>query len=185
MHSLSRVKNAYSVVTAGLIAIGVILMIWPQLGLNTMCKVYGIFLIVYGIAKFSGYFAKDLFQLAFQFDLALGLVSVVLGIIITARPAYIIQILSTAIGIFMLVDAAFKIQTTLEAKRFGKEKWWLILIISLMVAIVGILLLLAPFETMSIIVRLIGLNLCLDGILNLFVVRNTVETIRRNTEWEI
>ena len=54
-----------------------------------------------------------------------------------------------------------------------------------MVAIVGILLLVAPFETMSIIVRLIGLNLCLDGILNLFVVRNTVETIRRNTEWEI
>ena len=54
----------------------------------------------------------------------------------------------------MLVDAAFKIQTTLEAKRFGIEKWWLILIISLMVAIVGILLLLAPFETMSIIVRL-------------------------------
>lgn len=106
MHSLSWVKNVYSVVTAGLIAIGVILMIWPQLGLNTMCKVYGIFLIVYGIAKFSGYFTKDLFQLAFQFDLALGLVSVVLGIIITARPAYIIQILSTAIGIFMLVDAA-------------------------------------------------------------------------------
>ena len=84
-----------------------------------------------------------------------------------------------------MVDAAFKIQTTLEAKRFGIEKWWLILIISSMVAIVGILLLVAPFETMSIIVRLIGLNLCLDGILNLFVVRNTVETIRRNTEWEI
>ena len=52
-------------------------------------------------------------------------------------------------------------------------------------AFVGILLLVTPFETAGMIVRLIGLNLSLDGILNLFVVRNTVETIRRNTKWEI
>ena len=111
--------------------------------------VYGVFLIVYGVTKLSGYFAKDLFQLAFQFDLALGIVSIVLGIIIIEKSEYIIEILSTAIGIFMLVDAALKIQTA------------------------------------GMIVRLIGLNLSLDGILNLFVVRNTVETIRRNTKWEI
>lgn len=110
---------------------------------------YGVFLIVYGVTKLSGYFAKDLFQLAFQFDLALGIVSIVLGIIIIEKSEYIIEILSTAIGIFMLVDAALKIQTV------------------------------------GMIVRLIGLNLSLDGILNLFVVRNTVETIRRNTKWEI
>ena len=121
----------------------------PQLGLRTLCVVYGVFLIVYGVTKLSGYFAKDLFQLAFQFDLALGIVSILLGIIIIEKSEYIIEILSTAIGIFMLVDAALKIQTA------------------------------------GMIVRLIGLNLSLDGILNLFVVRNTVETIRRNTKWEI
>lgn len=64
-------------------------------------------------------FAKDLFQLVFQFDLALGIVSIVLGIIIIEKSEYIIEILSTAIGIFMLVDAALKIQTAVEAKRFG------------------------------------------------------------------
>ena len=101
------------------------------------------------------------------------------------RDRYIIEILSTAIGIFMLVDGAFKIQTAVEAKRFGIENWWLILVMSFVVAFVGILLLVTPFETASMIVRLIGLNLSLDGILNLFVVRNTVETIRRNTKWEI
>lgn len=79
----------------------------------------------------------------------MGIVSIVLGIIIIEKSEYIIEILSTAIGIFMLVDAALKIQTV------------------------------------GMIVRLIGLNLSLDGILNLFVVRNTVETIRRNTKWEI
>lgn len=65
------------------------------------------------------------------------------------------------------------------------SRWWLILVMSFVVAFVGILLLVTPFETAGMIVRLIGLNLSLDGILNLFVVRNTVETIRRNTKWEI
>ena len=143
------------------------------------------FLIIYGVTKLSGYFAKDLFQLAFQFDLALGIVSIVLGIIIIKKTEYIIEILSTAIGIFMLVDGAFKIQTAVEAKRFGIENWWLILVMSFAVTFVGILLFATPFETAGMIVRLIGLNLSLDGILNLFVVRNTVETIRRNTKWEI
>ena len=149
MHTLVRVKNAYTVMTLCLIALGAALLFAPQLGLRTLCVVYGVFLIVYGVTKLSGYFAKDLFQLAFQFDLALGIVSIVLGIIIIEKSEYIIEILSTAIGIFMLVDAALKIQTA------------------------------------GMIVRLIGLNLSLDGILNLFVVRNTVETIRRNTKWEI
>ena len=149
MHTLVRVKNAYTVMTICLIALGAALLFAPQLGLRTLCVVYGVFLIVYGVTKLSGYFAKDLFQLAFQFDLALGIVSIVLGIIIIEKSEYIIEILSTAIGIFILVDAALKIQTA------------------------------------GMIVRLIGLNLSLDGILNLFVVRNTVETIRRNTKWEI
>ena len=137
MHTLVRVKNAYTVMTICLIALGAALLFAPQLGLRTLCVVYGVFLIVYGVTKLSGYFAKDLFQLAFQFDLALGIVSIVLGIIIIKKTEYIIEILSTAIGIFMLVDGAFKIQTAVEAKRFGIERWWLILVMSFVVAFVG------------------------------------------------
>ena len=88
MHTLVRVKNAYTVMTICLIALGAALLFAPQLGLRTLCVVYGVFLIVYGVTKLSGYFAKDLFQLAFQFDLALGIVSIVLGIIIIKNGVY-------------------------------------------------------------------------------------------------
>ena len=90
MHTLVRVKNAYTVMTICLIALGAALLFAPQLGLRTLCVVYGVFLIVYGVTKLSGYFAKDLFQLAFQFDLALGIVSIVLGIIIIKKTEDIV-----------------------------------------------------------------------------------------------
>ncbi len=79
----------------------------------------------------------------------------------------------------MLVEATLKIQTAFDSKRFGIEKWWLILIFAVLVAVVGIFLILLPYETTGIMVRLIGLNFILDGILNLIVVLSTVRTIRK------
>ena len=86
MHTLVRVKNAYTVMTICLIALGAALLFAPQLGLRTLCVVYGVFLIVYGVTKVCpDILQMDLFQLAFQFDLALGIVSIVLGIIIIKK----------------------------------------------------------------------------------------------------
>ena len=82
----------------------------------------------------------------------------------------------------MLVDAALKIQTAIDAKKFGISQWWLILMMAIMVAFVGALLLLAPFETGSILVRVLGLSICIDGIMNLIVVMSTVRSIRRGRE---
>ena len=97
----------------------------------------------------------------------------------------VIEIMSISIGIFMLVDSTLKIQTAIDAKRFGVDKWWLILVMSLVVAVIGILLLIKPFTATDIVMIIIGLNFCLDGILNLIVVQSTVKTIRRNQKWEI
>ena len=76
----------------------------------------------------------------------------------------------------MLVDATFKIQTSIDPKRFGISRWWLMLILAVIVAAIGILLILMPGETTRLMVRLIGLNLCMDGILNLVIVIDTVKT---------
>ena len=185
MRNLKIVKNAYSIMTVCLILVGAILLFWPQMGLDMICKIYGIFLVIYGIAKLSGYFARDLFQLAFQFDLALGIASLIFGFVMIFRTGYAIEFLAGLIGVFMLIDAVFKIQTAIEANRFGIERWWMILVIALIVAVIGALLLIRPFRATGVITRLIGLNLCLDGILNLYVVQSTVKTIRRDHDWDI
>lgn len=184
MKNLKAVKNIYLVLIICSIIMGAALLIWPQMGLDVLCKVYGVILIIYGIAKISGYFTKDLFQLAFQFDFAMGVITAVLGIVLLVRTGRVVEFLSILIGIFMLVDATFKIQTSFDAKRFGITRWWLILATAVAVAAVGILLLFAPLETTSVFVRLLGLSICFDGIMNLIVVCNTVRTIR-HTEKEI
>ena len=41
------------------------------------------------------------------------------------------------------------------------------------------MLILMPGEATKVMIRLIGLNLCLDGVLNLIIVANTVKTDRK------
>ena len=178
MNGIKGIKNMYNLLTVCLILVGLILLLAPGIALNTVCTVFGIYLIVYGVVKVIGYFAKDVYQLAFQFDLALGIVAAIVGIVFVCRTSSIVQLLSTCIGIVMLVDATLKIQTALDSKRFGISSWWIMLIMAVIVAALGILLILMPGETTRMMIRLIGLNLCLDGVLNLIIVINTVKTDR-------
>ena len=167
MNDIKGIKNMYSVLTACLIIVGLVLLAIPGIALNAVCIIFGIYLIIYGVVKIIGYFAKDVYQLAFQFDLALGIVAAIVGIVFICKTSSIVQILSTCIGIVMLIDATLKIQTSLDSKRFGISSWWLIMLI------------LMPGETTKVMIRLIGLNLCLDGVLNLIIVVNTVKTDRK------
>ena len=172
MNGIKNFKNMYSILTICLILVGAVLLIAPGIALDVVCIIFGIYMIIYGAVKIMGYFAKD----AYQFDLALGIVIAIVGIVFVCRTARVVQLLSTCIGIVMLVDATFKIQTSIDSKRFGISRWWLMLILAVIVAAIGILLILMPGETTRLMVRLIGLNLCMDGILNLVIVIDTVKT---------
>ena len=90
-----------------------------------------------------------------------------------------IRILAVIISLFMIIDALLKIQTAIDAKKIGIEKWWLILVIGISVATIGVILFFEPFHGTQVIVRFIGFILFIDGILNLCVVQNTVSTMKK------
>ena len=182
MKSLKAIKNSYSILTICLILVGAVLLIWPHMALGAICKMCGIFLIIFGLVKLTGYFSKDIFQLAFQYDLGLGIASIIFGLIMVIRSWATIQLFSICIGIFLLIDAALKMQTAFESKKFGFRNWWVTLLIAIIACILGILLFAMPFQTSGVITRLIGINLILDGALNLFVVQSTVRTIKREAD---
>lgn len=180
MRQLKIVKNVYSCLAISFVILGLILLFSPKTTLELLCKIVGIVFLICGMIKILGYFTKDMFQLAFQFDLGIGIVSIVFGMIMLFRTEHLLEVASVFIGIFIMLDAVLRIQTAIEAKQFGIKKWWIILSISLVVTIVGILLITMPWKTTEFVTRLIGINLCMYGFLNLWVVQHTVKSIGRN-----
>lgn len=179
MENLVKIKRIYQILSLACAGLGLFFMLKPDVALVTMCRICGIFFLAYGLVRLFGYFSKDLFQLAFQFDFALGVFSLVIGVILLVRVDRIVELFPVCIGICILIDGVFKLQTALDARKFGIERWWIILIIAIAVAFTGFCLTILPRTTTEFLVRLLGFNLCLDGILNFWVVLKTVNILRR------
>jgi len=63
---------------------------------------------LFGCIKLTGYFSKDLFRLAFQYDLQFGILVLVVGLIVLLKPSDAISLLFAAMGIALLADSLSK-----------------------------------------------------------------------------
>ena len=124
MKAVKQAKWCYIAVSILLCLIGLTLAIYPTLSAFTICYILGGICVFYGITKIIGYFSNDIYNLAFQFDLALGIFVSVIGIILILHPYWIMSFFPIVIGIFIMVDGVFKIQTSVDAQRFGLTNWW-------------------------------------------------------------
>ena len=137
----------------------------------------GIGMVICGAIKLGGYFSKDLFRLAFQYDLAFGILLIAVGIITLCHPGEAMTFLCVMFGIPVLADGLFKIQVAVEAKRFGISQWWLVLLLAVLTGVIGLLLVLRPAEGARVMVMLMGASLLLDGALNLSVALCAVKVV--------
>ena len=72
-------KTGYIVLSLTLCALGLLLMLRPELSVALIGVIVGCVLVAFGVVKLIGYFSKDLYRLAFQFDLAFGILLLALG----------------------------------------------------------------------------------------------------------
>ena len=72
-------KYGYIITSVALILIGVRLLFNPNLSMNLVYYILGGVLMVYGLIRIVGYFSRDLYQLAFQYDLAFGILMIAHG----------------------------------------------------------------------------------------------------------
>ena len=181
MRFVKTVKTVFTAVSVVLIAAGAALLVWPDASASLICGAMGVVAILAGAVRLAGYFSNDLYRLAFQFDLAVGVLSILLGGILLLRTEDVLLLLPAIAGLFILVDSVLRLQTAIDAKHFGMDKWWAILLLSAAGAALGLLLLLRPFQSGRVLlVRLLGLTLAADGAENLLACRYTVKVPRRS-----
>ena len=121
-------KTGYIIMSVLLCVLGVVLFVWPGVSVTVIGELLGIGMIVFGAVKVAGYLSRDLFRLAFQYDLAFGVLLIALGIVTLTHPGETIGFLCVVYGILVLSDGLLKVQIAVDAKRFGIDRWWAILL---------------------------------------------------------
>lgn len=175
---LRAAKLGYIIISIALCVLGVVPIAIPEYSAVLLCRIGGIIMILFGVVKILGYCSKDLYRLAFQHDLAFGILLIVLGAVMIFRTDPMITILCTILGVYVLADALLKIQIAIDSKAFGIRKWWLILSMAILTGITGFLLIFRPSESTRIIMILFGITLLAEGILNLITILTAVQIMR-------
>ena len=170
-------KIGYIVMSSLFCVLGAVLLFTPDASALWIGRLLGIGTIVFGAVKLVGYFSRDLFRLAFQYDLAFGVLLMVLGVVTLSHPGDAMSFLCVMFGIPVLADGLFKIQIAVDARRFGIRNWWLVLALAALTCVIGVVLVFRPAAGVRVLTALMGLSLLSDGALNLSVALCTVKIV--------
>ena len=159
-------KAGYMVLAALFCIMGGTMLFCPGLTLDMISWGVGVIFAAFGIIRIIGFYSRDPYALVFQYDPVMGVVAIALGAVLMLHRNLAVNVLGLVLGVEIIADNLFKIQTALDARRFGLHTWWLMLLLAVIAVIAGALLLLCPFEGIRVWVQVMGFSLVSQGVIS-------------------
>lgn len=159
---MEKLKNRRPVTSIIMIIIGLILVIWPGHSLNVMVSILGWGMIFSGIAESVSGFMTGFFPLAIG-----GLCILALGFYFIISPQVLASVIPFLAGLVIIVNGGVNLYHAWVGRFAMGYNPARDIILSIISIILGILILVHPFATASVIVLLVGLALIYNGIMNL------------------
>lgn len=179
-HHTKTAKTGYITFSVLLGLLGILLIAVPDFSVALAARICGGTLAAFGVFKIIGYFSKDLYRLAFQYDLAFGILLIIIGAVMLFRAGSVIHFICAVVGVYILADGLMKIQIALDSKRFGLRSWIWILVTAVLTCIVGLIMLCRPAESTRFLMILFGISLLSEGILNLLTAVTAIKLRNKN-----
>ncbi|MBS6466318.1 MAG: DUF308 domain-containing protein [Clostridium sp.] len=171
---VKQAKISNLIIYSFMVAVGLAMLIFREIPTNVEMIILSVLCILVGGAKILGYFSNDLYRLAFQFDLAIGLFLAIIGVLTlivgSKDPLGTVRLF----GIYIFIDGLLKLQTAFDAKKFGIARWLVILLTAILMVGVGIVGLLASYLEQISQLIVLDVALMLDGLVNIWVTAYTV-----------
>ncbi len=157
------------VLSCCVMALGLVMIIWPEISALAVCYIMGILCVAVGIGLLIRYFSIGLAGIFFRFDLILGICSILLGILLFVQPAGALVFLPVALGVYIITSSIFCIQLSTEFRRIGGS-WALSLVYGIAGIILGVLLILDPFAGATALMIYAGISLVVISIQSIYLI---------------
>ena len=164
---LKTVKTVYSAVAVLECILGLVMLCYPGFSLSALGVILGIGLVLFGVVEliFSGSAPLILSRNV----LAGGIFFIILGVLVLTNPLGLMNFICIVIGVGILADSLFKLQSVLDVRQFmSRGSWWLVFAALLLSVLAGILLVFWPGESGRALIVLLGIGLLLNGAFNIF-----------------
>ena len=164
-----------AIFSAGAIALGIVLLIWPAGSLLIIAKCVGIILAVGGIAAGVMYY-RDHESAVKSFLLVIALVMLICGVVIFLHPEELVKLFPTIVGILVMISGLINLGETFVLSRSKYGKWWISLIIAVITIALGVFIINKAFSLAALITRIAGGVLIFDGASHIWVISRISKT---------
>lgn len=143
--------------------LGIILIIAPETTVKVISYMLGIMFMLVGIYKIISYFSNKGNYDFYNYDMAFGIIAIILGIITIAYSREIGTIFRILIGLWIIYSSIIRFSLSMKLKTLGTNIWSYSLFIAIIMFICGIYTLM----TSNIIVMTIGVVILIYAILDI------------------
>lgn len=149
------------------IVIGVLLLFFPLSTIKVISYILGAIIGIAGVMGLVKFFMHKDESKYNKYGLAYGIVFIVVACFFFFKTEDIAKIMPFALGIFIIINSAIKIEYTLKLKRSNNSNWKVTLVMAIISIIFGLLLIFNPFKGALVITQVIGIIIIFYAILDI------------------
>lgn len=150
------------------IVVGLLLVIWPDQARKIVIYAIGVAALLYGGYRIIDFFSKKEHLSGVQIGVALGIGCMMLGLFLLIKADVVVTLLTTVIGVAVIIDSVLRLQVALNLRLVGEKGWIALLVTAFLTLVFGILLLFNPFRAIRVATIIGGASLLADGIFTLW-----------------
>ena len=179
METLKRYRLWAIIVSCCMIVLGAAMILRPDISALAVCYLTGALCIAMGVCEIARYFSIGVIGILFRFDLIVGILSTLAGVLLLAHPTGALTVLPIILGFYIIIDSVFSIQAAVELRRFKRDiirfrfglgSWGLNLLLGIVGAVLGVLMILDPFDGAAALMIYMGVSLLLAGVESIYTV---------------
>ncbi len=163
-----HIPRKISIIILSLLSIvaGIFLIINPDITLIIIARIIGGILLLTGIALAVHTLRLEQFT-GMNLPITGGLILIIFGIIIVALPGFFVSFLPVIIGTAITVNGLAVTVRTIQTRHMMDRGWILPLLLGIIAAVLGVMILVNPFESATVPVIVIGIIMVYNGISNI------------------
>lgn len=158
-----KLKNLSLITIAAGFIIGIVLLLKPDETVQFVSILCGATVILLGAGAWISYFTK----MKSTILAILGTLAIIAGIIICVKYKSIITVVLFLFGIFVLVSGVVDFISAIDAKRNDLKSWIVSLLISVVIIVLGIIVIVNPFDSVMVLARLLGISLVIYAVVDI------------------
>lgn len=162
MKVLNKIKSFNYFLPIVYFILGLLMVIFPGVITNIINYIIGGLLILFGADYIVRYLGNNKVTSYSKYSLIIGIIPIICGLFLIFNTQILVSIIPFIAGLIILMDAIEKIKHAIDLKKMNLDEWWINLVIAILFMIFGIIIILNPFKTAELLIRILGIFLLVD-----------------------